>query len=71
MPVPKRKLSRSRRNMRSANKHIIPQPFSLCKTENCAAPLLGHTVCMSCGMYKGKQIVKIKTKKVATPETKQ
>lgn len=71
MPVPKRKLSRSRRNMRSANKHIIVKPFSLCKTENCNTPLLGHTVCMGCGMYKGKQIVKIKVKKTAAPEPKQ
>jgi large subunit ribosomal protein L32 len=71
MPVPKRKLSRSRRNMRSANKHIIPQPFSLCKTENCNTPLLGHTVCMGCGMYKGKQIVKMKAKKTVVAKTAQ
>lgn len=64
MPVPKRKQSRSRRDMRSANKGIIAKPFSICKTVDCHTPLLGHTVCMGCGMYNGKQIFQVKTKKI-------
>jgi ribosomal protein L32 len=56
MPTPKRKLSRSRRDSRSANKGIKPKPFSLCKTELCLTPLLGHTVCLGCGMYNGKLV---------------
>lgn len=69
MPVPKRKQSRSRRDKRSANKGITAKPFSICKTENCNTPLLGHTVCMGCGMYKGKQIVAIKIAKTTKTTT--
>ena len=58
MPVPKRKLSRSRRDKRSANKGITPKPFSVCKTSGCATPLPSHTVCNHCGMYNGQQVVK-------------
>ncbi len=57
MPTPKRKLSRSRRDSRSANKGIKAKPFSICKTDFCMTPLLGHTVCMGCGMYDGKQVI--------------
>lgn len=66
MPVPKRKQSRSRRDKRSANKGIHPKPFSICKTENCHTPLVGHTVCMGCGIYKGKQVITMPVKKVST-----
>lgn len=61
MPTPKRKLSRSRRNSRSANKGIKAKPFSICKTELCLTPLLGHTVCLGCGMYNGKSVLKPST----------
>jgi large subunit ribosomal protein L32 len=62
MPVPKRKLSRSRRDMRSANKHLIPTPFGICKQENCGNPTLPHNVCDKCGYYKGKCVFSVKTK---------
>lgn len=58
MPVPKRKLSRSRRNSRSANKGIQAKPFSICKTDLCMNSLLGHTVCRECGIYNGIQVIK-------------
>lgn len=57
MPTPKRKLSRSRRDSRSANKGIKPKTFSVCKTEHCTIALIGHTVCKGCGMYNGKQVL--------------
>ena len=65
MPVPKRKLSRSRRDMRSANKHITPQPFALCQHEGCKAPLLPHRVCTGCGFYKGVKVLEVKKAAVA------
>ncbi len=64
MPTPKRKLSRKRRDQRSANKHIIPQPFSFCKELECGAPIMPHIVCSKCGFYRGKKIIKIKAIKV-------
>ena len=58
MPVPKRKLSRSRRDKRSASKFIRPKAFSNCK--NCEAPNASHQVCDTCGFYKGKKVLETK-----------
>jgi ribosomal protein L32 len=63
MAVPKRKVSRSRRDSRSANKHLNPKSNIFCKNESCKAPILQHTVCCLCGQYKGIQVLKIKNKK--------
>lgn len=54
MPVPKRKVSKSRRDMRSANKGITPQAVSACT--NCNDPILPHRVCEGCGFYKGQKV---------------
>lgn len=58
MPVPKRKHSRSRRDMRSANKGMELKSFSGCK--NCAAPIIPHAACASCGFYKGAKVMSTK-----------
>lgn len=63
MPVPKRKQSRSRRDSREANKHIIPQVAAICKEENCKSPMMPHTICGACGYHKGIKILTIKVKK--------
>jgi large subunit ribosomal protein L32 len=59
MPVPKRKLSRKRRDQRSANKGIKPKAITGCQT--CQAPIMPHQVCQECGYYKGKKILRTKT----------
>lgn len=56
MPVPKRKVSKSRRNMRRAHHALSPLNFSKCS--NCSAPRLPHSVCESCGFYKGRFVSK-------------
>ena len=56
MPVPKMKISKSRRNMRRAHHALTPLNFSKCS--NCSAPRLPHSVCESCGFYKGRFIAK-------------
>lgn len=56
MPVPKHKVSKSRRNMRRAHQALTPLNFSKCS--NCSAPRLPHSVCESCGFYKGRFIAK-------------
>ena len=58
MPVPKMKVSRSRRNKRSANKNIKLHPVSECQT--CRSPLAAHQVCQACGYYKGSKILRTK-----------
>lgn len=58
MPVPKRKLSRARRDSRSANKGIKPQACMTCS--NCQEPTMAHIVCAHCGFYKGRKVLKTK-----------
>lgn len=64
MPVPKRKTSKSRRDMRQSNKFIRPQTFDVCNEGGCKHPMLPHRVCEACGMYNGVQVLAKKTAKV-------
>jgi large subunit ribosomal protein L32 len=56
MPVPKRKVSKSRRNMRRA--HLALSPLNFSKCSNCSAPRLPHSVCETCGFYKERFVAK-------------
>ena len=63
MAVPKRRTSRSKRNMRRANhdKVIAPQ---LVACANCGEPSTPHRACPSCGHYKGRAVdMKVAAKK--------
>ena len=56
MAVPKKKVSRSRRNMRrfaSGNKLEVTQLMSC---PNCSEPTRPHRIC-SCGFYAGKSVL--------------
>jgi len=58
MAVPKRKVSRARRDTRSANKGLTAQPLNLCFEGICqGTPKLPHLVCTVCGFYKGRKIL--------------
>lgn len=59
MPTPKRKLSRKRRDQRSANKGIKPKSVSQCQT--CQDPIATHAACQGCGYYKGNKVLRTKT----------
>jgi large subunit ribosomal protein L32 len=61
MPVPKRKVSRSRRDKRSANKGISVMTMTRCAT--CQAPAVPHRICQECGYYKGEKIIRTKTER--------
>lgn len=61
MPVPKRKLSKSRRNNRRAH-HSLTIP-NLCPCTECGEMKRPHVVCPYCGMYKGRQVIEVKAKK--------
>jgi len=61
MPVPKRKLSRSRRDSRSACKFIRPKSFTHCT--NCKEPIANHAACLSCGFYKGVKVLPTKNER--------
>ena len=55
MPVPKRRTTPSKRNMRRANHDKVAAP-NLVPCSNCSAPALPHRVCAACGFY-GKRAV--------------
>jgi large subunit ribosomal protein L32 len=58
MAVPKRKTSRARtHSRRSANRRIEPAAQSLCP--NCGSAKLPHTVCATCGWYRGRFAVEV------------
>ncbi|MGD0235300.1 MAG: 50S ribosomal protein L32 [Syntrophorhabdales bacterium] len=57
MAVPKRKTSRSRRDMRRAHDKLTSPGVILCP--NCKEPALPHQVCPKCGMYRGKKYLEV------------
>ena len=57
MAVPKRKVSRARRDKRRSNVWKIAAPArSICP--QCGEVKLPHRVCGNCGYYKGREIIK-------------
>jgi len=56
----KSKISRSRRGARRAHKKA--SIFQVKSCPNCSAEMLHHTVCLSCGFYKGRQVLTPKVK---------
>ncbi|HSV86422.1 MAG TPA: 50S ribosomal protein L32 [Levilinea sp.] len=60
-PLPKRKLSKGRRDRRRA--HDALKVNNLVQCSNCAEMRLPHTVCPSCGFYQGREIVEVEKEK--------
>ncbi len=56
-PLPKRKVSRGRRNRRRAH-HGLPA-IHLVECPRCHHKHRPHTVCPHCGYYKGEQVLQI------------
>ncbi|MBU0703748.1 MAG: 50S ribosomal protein L32 [Chloroflexi bacterium] len=56
-PQPKRKISKTRSRKRHANWKLKSRQSVTCS--KCGAPVLPHHVCMSCGTYRGTQVVEI------------
>ena len=54
MAVPKRKTSKSKRNMRRA--HDALRPVNSMDCPNCGEVKLPHHLCNACGYYKGRQV---------------
>ena len=57
MAVPKRKVSKARRDKRRANwKLLVP---GMVKCPQCGELKLQHRVCKACGTYKGKEVISV------------
>lgn len=62
--VPKKKVSSRRRGNRRSHWRI--QLPSLSQCPQCHEMKMTHRVCLNCGMYKGRQVLEIKTKAEAS-----
>lgn len=54
-PLPKRKLSKGRRDRRRSQDALVAKNLVTCS--NCGEMRLPHTVCPKCGFYKGREVV--------------
>ncbi|MBQ3099846.1 MAG: 50S ribosomal protein L32 [Clostridia bacterium] len=57
MAVPKRKVSKARRDTRRSNNTKLEAP-AMVKCPKCGEFNLTHRVCKACGSYNGKEIIK-------------
>jgi large subunit ribosomal protein L32 len=55
MQAPKRKTSRSKRDMRRSHHGLVPKKISTCS--NCGAQKAAYAICLECGYYNGKLII--------------
>lgn len=60
MAVPKKKMSKSRRDSRRAHNFRVVAP-NLSTCPNCKSPMLSHRVCPTCGQYQGRQVINMET----------
>ncbi len=58
MPVPKKRTSKSKKNLRRSHDALTPIGMSVCP--NCSNAKHPHSVCESCGHYRGKQVIEPK-----------
>jgi large subunit ribosomal protein L32 len=54
MAVPKKKTSKSRRNMRRSHHALSPASYAECS--NCGELKRPHHICGSCGHYDGREV---------------
>lgn len=59
--LPKRRISRRRRGNRRS--HNAVKARQLIECPQCGSPALPHTVCPSCGTYKGAQVLEVEEEK--------
>jgi large subunit ribosomal protein L32 len=56
-PLPKRKISKTRRNKRRSHDALSPQHLVVC--ESCGEYHIAHRVCPKCGTYKGETVIEV------------
>jgi len=68
MSVPKKK--RTKGHVRNRRSHHALKETTLNKSSKCGKAIKPHTACSFCGSYKGKVVVKPKTKTKAKKASK-
>ncbi len=58
-PLPKRKVSKSRRNRRRAHDFLTLNHLLMC--ESCGEYHIAHRVCAKCGSYRGETVMAVKS----------
>ena len=56
-PLPKRKVSKSRRNRRRAHDALVLNHLVIC--EGCGEYHIAHRVCLKCGAYRGEHVIEV------------
>jgi large subunit ribosomal protein L32 len=59
MAVPRKKVSRSKRDMRRAHDRLLT--VNLVECPNCGEQKLPHHICEACGYYDGRAVIIAKT----------
>jgi large subunit ribosomal protein L32 len=59
MPVPKKRVSRTRRDKRRTHHKVTPVNVVSCP--HCDEPMMPHRICPSCGFYKERSVVQIES----------
>jgi large subunit ribosomal protein L32 len=54
MPLPKRRTSSSKRDMRRSHHRASVPPSSICP--HCHQPKMPHRICPGCGYYRGRKV---------------
>lgn len=62
MAVPKGKVSRQRRDKRRSSHWKLTAP-GVVACPNCGAFKMPHRACKACGMYNGRQVLKVEESK--------
>ncbi len=57
VPLPKRKLSKGRRDRRRSHDALVKTQLVQCS--QCGEMRMAHTVCPNCGYYQGREIVSV------------
>ncbi|RIK74443.1 50S ribosomal protein L32 [candidate division KSB1 bacterium] len=55
--LPKRKISKQRKNQRRAHHALTEPTLTVCK--ECGSKRLTHNVCPKCGTFKGVKVLKV------------
>lgn len=62
MAVPKKRTSKSKRNMRRAHDALTRTYAIVCPS--CGEATLRHRACPSCGEYRGRKVISVETDKL-------